>query len=300
MTSYKEIVRNKTEFLALTGYTKEEFEALLPHFERYFEAYISEYTLEGKRRKRRAYVPYRNSPLPTIEDKLVFILNYFKTNNLQSVQARLFGMHQAEANMWIHLLTPLVNQALAACGELPARDVEELDIDEEDVFLFQDGTERPIQRPQDSTEQRDYYVLTNLSCHILYLSPTVAGKIHDKKLADQTLYTLPEGTILSQDTGFQGFSLDNVTILQPKKKPYKAELSEAEKEANSLISRFRICVEHAIGGVKRYRIVKDRIRTYKKGFRDLVLETCCGLHNFRLRFRPWAHHLPHHSILQSL
>jgi hypothetical protein len=43
----------------------------------------------------------------------------------------------------------------------------------------------------------------------------------------------------------------------------------------------------AFGGVKRYRIVKDKIRNWKNDFRDKVIETRCGLHNFRLNFRPW-------------
>jgi hypothetical protein len=33
--------------------------------------------------------------------------------------------------------------------------------------------------------------------------------------------------------------------------------------------------------VKRCRIVKDRIRLWKEGVRDLVMELCCALHNFR-------------------
>ena len=90
-----------------------------------------------------------------------------------------------------------------------------------------------------------------------------------------------------QDTGFQGFTLAGVTILQPKKKPRGKELTPEEKEDNRLISKIRIRIEHAIGGVKRYRIVKDKIRNWKQGFRDKVMETCCGLHNFRLNFRPW-------------
>jgi len=39
--------------------------------------------------------------------------------------------------------------------------------------------------------------------------------------------------------------------------------------------------------VKRCRIVKDRIRLWKKGIRDLVMERCCALHNFRVRLTPW-------------
>lgn len=122
---------------------------------------------------------------------------------------------------------------------------------------------------------------------ILWLSDTVAGKRHDKKLADETITDLPDGIILVQDTGFQGFSLVGVTIMQPKKKPRGKELSDIEKHVNGWIASIRIRVEHAISGVKRYRMIKDKIRNWKKGFRDSVIETCCGLHNFRLQFRPW-------------
>ncbi len=124
-------------------------------------------------------------------------------------------------------------------------------------------------------------------CKILFLTKTVAGKQHDKKLADETDYALPSGSRLAQDTGFQGFKLEDVAILQPKKKPRGQELTDMEKHINQWLSSIRIRVEHAIGGVKRYRIVKDKIRNWKPGFKDAVFETCCGLHNFRLNFRPW-------------
>ena len=113
-----------------------------------------------------------------------------------------------------------------------------------------------------------------------------------KKLADECNYSLPDDSILVQDTGFQGFDLNNVAILQPQKKPRNSELADEEKALNTLISRLRIRVKHAIGGVKRYRIIKDKIRNWKREFRDAVIETCCGLHNFRLQFRPWNYELP--------
>jgi hypothetical protein len=120
--------------------------------------------------------------------------------------------------------------------------------------------------------------------YVAYL--TCEGKKHDKKIADETNLVLPDGSSLCQDTGFQGFALTNVTMIQPKKKPRGKELTPEEKESNRQISRLRIRVEHAIGGVKRYRIVKDQLRNRKDDFRDRVMETCCGLHNFRLNFRP--------------
>ena len=98
---------------------------------------------------------------------------------------------------------------------------------------------------------------------------------------------LPPGSGLYQDTGFQGFFLQDVTIVQPKNIPPGGELTPPEKEANRRISSIRMRIEHAIGGVKRDRIVKDKIRLLQDGIRDTVMETCCGLHNFRLQYRPW-------------
>jgi hypothetical protein len=115
----------------------------------------------------------------------------------------------------------------------------------------------------------------------------VEGKEHDKSRAELAGYTLPPGSRLSQEMGFQGFMLNDITIIQPKKKPRGGELTAPEKAQNRVISSVRIRLEHAIGGVKRYRMVKDQIRLLKDGMRDTMMETCGGLHNFRLQYRPW-------------
>jgi hypothetical protein len=106
-------------------------------------------------------------------------------------------------------------------------------------------------------------------------------------MADLAGYTLPPGRCLYQDLGFLGCLLAGVTIFQPKKKPRGGELTPPEKATHRRISSISIRIAHAIGGVKRYRIVKDNIRLLKDGIRDMVMETCCGLHNFRLQYRPW-------------
>ena len=125
------------------------------------------------------------------------------------------------------------------------------------------------------------------TCHICFLSATYEGKANAKSLADLEGYPWPQGSCLSQDMGFQGFILNGVTIVQPKKKPRGGERIPPERATNRAISSIRIRIEHAIGGVKRYRIVKDKIRLVKEGIRDIIMETCCGLHNFRLQYRPW-------------
>ena len=304
MLRYMDLIQNPRRFLALTGYTIDEFRALLSFFRARFQVYVSIFTLEGKPRQNRSYSPYKNSVLPTMEDKLLFILNYMKTYPLQESHAQAYEMQQSQANQWIHLLLPLVNLSLAECGELPARKEEDFNLDEDEAGLFfHDGTDRPINRPQDPEEQELYYsgkkkqhtvkndVLSDERCKVRFLSETVEGRKNDKRLADESGYRVPSGSVLAQDAGFQGFELEGVAILQPKKKPRGGELSYADKVRNRLISSIRVRVEHTIGGVKRYRIAKDKLRNWKAGFRDLVMETCCGLHNFRLNFRPW-HYKP--------
>jgi hypothetical protein len=125
------------------------------------------------------------------------------------------------------------------------------------------------------------------TCQICFLSVTSEGKANDKILAELEGYRLPPGSYLYQDMGFQGFVLADVTIIQPKKKPRGGELTPPEKATNRRISSIRIRIEHAIGGVKRSRMVKARIRLLKDGMRDTMMETCCGLQNFRLQYRPW-------------
>ncbi|WYD82121.1 MAG: transposase family protein [Candidatus Electrothrix gigas] len=130
-------------------------------------------------------------------------------------------------------------------------------------------------------------ILANSNCEVIFLTPTEEGKKHDKKIADESEYRLPEGSKLLQDTGFQGFFVSNVEILQPAKKPRGKELTQEQKGRNRNISKIRIRIEHIVSGIKRYRIVKDKCRNWIRGFTDQVMEIACGLHNLRLRFRPW-------------
>jgi hypothetical protein len=123
MLRYHEIANDERRLLSLTSLTPTEFADLVPLFTTSFYEYLDEQTIEGYERVGRRYVPYRNSTLPTMEDKLLFILVYLKQAPTQEVQASLFGMRQPKANMWIHLLHPVLNRALARNGDIPKRDI---------------------------------------------------------------------------------------------------------------------------------------------------------------------------------
>lgn len=122
---------------------------------------------------------------------------------------------------------------------------------------------------------------------ILFLSGTCGGRVHDKRIAEATPYPLPTGSRLLQDLGFLAFTLPQVEILMPTKKPRGEELTREQHRANQALTQRRLRVEHVNSSVKRCRIVKDRIRLWKEGVRDLVMEICCALHNFRVRLIPW-------------
>jgi hypothetical protein len=96
----------------------------------------------------------------SIEAKLVFILFYFKYYPVQAVQGYLFGMGQAQANEWIHTLTPVLNRALSYERQLPARQaqtIEQVLVACPGLEFILDGTERPIRRPVDRTRQAQLY-----------------------------------------------------------------------------------------------------------------------------------------------
>ena len=125
MPSYEEVTQRAGSLRSVTGLTEAEFQGLLPHFERAFVTYMQDRTIDGHPRTSRRYSTYDTCPLPTIADKLLFILTYLKQNPIQEVQGQLFGMSQSNANKWIHVLHPVLNQALSGQALLPARTAAE-------------------------------------------------------------------------------------------------------------------------------------------------------------------------------
>ena len=123
---FADLQSRPTEFLDVTSLTLDEFQALVPPFEAAFQAHMAAWRLDGKPRTARRFSVYQNCPLPTPEDRLLFILAYIKTYALQVVQGRLFGMGQSKANQWIHVLLPALLAALRALGDAPARSLTAL------------------------------------------------------------------------------------------------------------------------------------------------------------------------------
>src|SRR5262245_37207494 len=123
---FTELQSRPMEFLDFTSLMLDEFQQLVPPFETAFHARMATWRMDGKPRTARRFTVYKNCPLPTPEDRLLFILVYLKTYALQVVHGRLFGMVQGKANQWIHALLPALLAALRALGDAPARSLSAL------------------------------------------------------------------------------------------------------------------------------------------------------------------------------
>jgi Helix-turn-helix of DDE superfamily endonuclease/DDE superfamily endonuclease len=236
MLSYEKLKDKPREFLAATGLTLAEFERLLPAFQAAYEnTYPPEFTYEGKARQRRAGGGAKGT-LPCFEDKLVFILVYQKTNPLQVMHGLQFELSQAQAHYWIHRLLPVLRHALRNMGQAPERDAHRVETSALALAgapnLAVDGTERRRQRPRDAAQQKALYsgkkkthtdknilLVNEQTGKVVYLGPTLPGKTHDKKAADEAEIAYRTNTTLDKDTGFQGYEPDRVLTTQPKKNP---------------------------------------------------------------------------------
>lgn len=123
---YAELVRKPMDVLDMTSLTPDEFQILVPPFEAAFQAHMAEWRLDGKPRTARRFTTYTNCPLPTPEDRLLFILVYLKTNPLQVAHGIMFGLPQGKTNQWIHVLLPVLRAAMRQLGDAPARSIADL------------------------------------------------------------------------------------------------------------------------------------------------------------------------------
>lgn len=159
--NYDKIKNNPTNFLSLMSLKIEEFEKLLSVFHGVWVRYFRWHTLEGKKRKHPNVRPEKNTKtLPTVEDKLVFILAYLKNYPLQQFQAASFNLSQGKVSIWIKILQPLLLETLKKLNVVPLREgyklAELLEAFGEDSYN-QDVTERSIQRSSDQDVQESQY-----------------------------------------------------------------------------------------------------------------------------------------------
>lgn len=220
--------------MAVTSLTDEEFQVLLPTFEKCYEVLLPPKPKATKKKKQRARGGGRGAKLSSLIEKLLFILVYQKTSPLQTAHGLQFGISQGQVNYWVHRLLPILQMSLSELGMKPLRtgaDVAaSMQAREGGANLSLDAAERLLQRPVNKEKQREKYsgkrkthtdknllLINENTKKVVYLSETVDGKKHDKKLADESQISYPPKASLTQDTGFQGYQPEEVLVQQPKK-----------------------------------------------------------------------------------
>ena len=116
-----------------------------------------------------------------------------------------------------------------------------------------------------------HVLLIDAELTILLLRETYAGSIHAQRMADATPHPWPVGSRLLQHLGFLAYTLAQVELIMPTKKPRGLALTRAQTAANRRIARWRVRSEHVNSSVKRCRIVHDTNRLRKAGVRDTDL-----------------------------
>jgi hypothetical protein len=277
---------------ALLSLNQDEYAKVLGMFDELVKRKLRHYTLKNQRRVHKDYKERTNSSLYGSEKKLDFVLMYLKENPNQSYHGCLFSMCQAKVSQWVSYLTPVLEESLRLLGFMPQAGHSYRHREPNTDCLLVDVTERQVPRHQDYDGQKQEYsgkkklhrvknmAITTAEGYILYMSPCCQGSVHDKALWDSIDVEHTPLNLLA-DLGFAGVEKGYPNVILPYKKPRNGQITDLQKSINREISKIRVRVEHAFAGVKRLKIIKNKIRLRKYHIRDSMMNIAAALHNLR-------------------
>src|SRR5499426_4879776 len=156
-------VRDERQMKALTGLSQAQFDDLLPAFSDIYGATQRRHYEEGMASGTRRRKPGGGTKgkLPTMTEKLLFVLYYYKTYPTFDVLGTQFDMVRSKANENLHKLSPILYDTLVHLELMPYRELatpEDLKaaLQGADRLLI-DATERAYHRSQDDAKQREHY-----------------------------------------------------------------------------------------------------------------------------------------------
>jgi DDE superfamily endonuclease/Helix-turn-helix of DDE superfamily endonuclease len=297
MLDINRVLKEDRLLRAFTGLNRKAFDQLSQGFSIVLKL---EALASNLKHRKRAVGGGRKARLQRVEDKLFFILFYFKCYPTFDVAGVLFDLHRSRVHRWMLRLQPLLEKVLDKKMALPERKLESM---EEFMVRFPyakevmiDGTEHPIQRPTDQEKQKNHYsgkkkchtrkhlVMSDQDKRVLVLTKAREGKVHDKRqLNEEKLVDfVPDELPIHVDLGFQGLQKEFVNIKIPDKKPRGKELSEQQKQSNREKSSTRVKCEHTISGIKRYKAAATVYRNHICDLDDRFMLIAAGLWNFYL------------------
>ena len=308
-----EALQDDRKLKSLIGLDRDKFEKLLKEFTTCLkEDQLKNRRIKPKKCRKRKIGGGRKSALGLPENQLFFILFYFKNYPTYDVLAFTFNISRGCAFASVQRLLPVLKQTQKNLNVLPKRPTDNpqelLKLIENADHILIDATERSLQRPQKSARQKKHYsgkkgfhtvkntMVADTDKRILILGKTVPGSQHDYSLLKQEFDPTMDwfaSTEASVDLGYQGIQTDYLSpenIHIPHKKPRKSkknpdpQLTRQQKRENRRINRVRVLVEHAIGGMKTFRILTIRLRNHLKHLMDDFIFAAAGLWNHKNSF----------------
>jgi hypothetical protein len=156
-------IRDERQMKALTGLSQAQFDSLLPVFSDIYRATQQQTYEEGLQSGTRRRRPGGGSTgkLPTMVEKLQFVLYYYTTYPTFDVLGTQFTMARSKAHENLHKLSPMLYDTLVHLELMPYRELatpEALKAALQGVDrLLIDATERAYHRSQDDAKQREHY-----------------------------------------------------------------------------------------------------------------------------------------------
>ena len=273
-----------------------EYGDLLTVFAPLITEKLSHYTLKGQMR---LFPLEEESPLSSLygsKTKLDFILTYLKENPNQCYHGEMFEMSQSKVSEWVSYLLPVLEASLIKMKVMPQSGFRYRQTDKEVDYLLVDVTERQVVRDVDPDNQKEFYsgkkklhtmknlAITDQDGYIEFISESYMGSVHDKVIWDQIQIEMKDHNLLA-DLGFVGIEKGRPNAILPFKKSPGKELTALQKQINKAIGSARIRVEHAFSGVKRLKIIRNKIRLKTYQVRDQVFKIAAALHNLRVSYR---------------
>lgn len=275
----KRLGKNAKQFRRIVGVKEETYQHLQKLIRRY---------LKRPKKKRKG----RKSKL-SISKKLLLTLLYWTNYNSLLNVGNLFGVSEPTACRIVRQ----IENVLAKSGVCRLEGKKILLDDKPDVVII-DVTECPIERPKRKKQgrhknvQKHYYSgkkkRHTIKAQIAIVDRKIKatsfsnGRRHDFRLLKESKTRLHKNKTAKVDSGYQGLNNIHANTDLPKKSSKKNPLSKQDKKNNRKQASERVCVEHVIGYLKKFKIISTKYRSRRKRF-GLRFNLICGIYNYEMR-----------------
>lgn len=289
-------------FYSFTGLSVEEFKGIMKELEYIYPEYEKE---RLSRKDRKNAIGQGSKFHLSLEERVIVLLMYYKLYIVEDLLGFLFDKDKSVISRNISKTKGLIKKVLPLPNKVKMvktgigkklNSIEKFFELYPDAIEIIDVTEQPIQRPKDKRDKKEYYsgkkkrhtiksiIGINYNGIINKLSCGYVGSEHDLKIAQKAriLDDIDKMVKVFFDKGLIGLEkiYPDYKFEIPFKKPRKGVMEFLERTYNWLHSKVRIGIEHVIGKLKRFKILKQEYRNKKEEY-SKIFEIIAGIINMK-------------------